>query len=137
MIGVARCSSSSPTPTPVRMSGSARTTTYVSAAVTSTASVARTTTASPGAVRGSAAASAGGRRGDLDIGPEVAELEGEGRLVVGAEERPGQHRPAQLPAVRGDREAGVDGRARVLAGEDLLDELPGQLGGHLAHDIAV
>src|SRR5215218_7408748 len=108
MIGVARWSSSSPTPTPVRMSGRARTTTYVSAAVTRTARVARTTTAMAGAAL---SCSAGGRRGDLDIGPEVAELEGERRVVIGAEERSGQLRPAQLTAVGGDREDPLHGLA--------------------------
>src|SRR5215208_2173355 len=110
MIGVARCSSSSPTPTPVRMSGRARTTTYVSAAVTRTARVARTTAASPGTGRRSASCpgSAGGRCGDLDIGPEVAQLEDERGVVVGGEERPGQLRPQQLPALLRDGEAGLD-----------------------------
>src|SRR3954469_10137333 len=125
MIGVARWSSSMPIPTPVRMSGSARTTTYVSAAVTSTARVARTTTGRPGTARPPVpvAASAGGRRGDLDIGTEVAQVEDEGGVVVGTEERARQLRPAQLAALRGDREPGVDGRARVLAGEELLDQV--------------
>src|SRR3954469_15847063 len=134
MIGVASWSSSRPTPTPVRMSGSARTTTYVSAAVTRTARVARTTTAMAGAGR---AWSAGGRRGDLDIGPEVAELEGEGGVLVGAEERSGQLRPAQLTAVGGDGEDALHRLARVGAGEDLLDQVAGDLRRHLLDDLAL
>src|SRR4051794_26990481 len=132
MIGVARCSSSSPTPTPVRMSGRARTTTYVSAAVTRTASVAKTTTDSPGAARSAVGGSAGGRRGDLDIFAVVAEVEGERGVVLSGEERAGQLGPAQLTALRGDGEGGRHRLAGVLAGQHLLDQLAGQLGGHLA-----
>src|SRR3954451_16792637 len=134
MIGVARCSSSMPPPTPVRMSGSARTTTYVSAAVTRTASVARATSGSPGR---SAAASAGGRCGDVDIGDEVTQLDRVGGVVLGAEEGAGELGPAQLAAVGGDGEAGADRCARVLTGEHPLHQVAGQLRGHLLHDSAV
>src|SRR4051812_31960420 len=101
-MGVARWSSSMPTPTPVRMSGSARTTTYVSAAVTRTARVARTTTGSPGRVGPAGTASAGGRCGDLDIVPEVGQLEGEGGVGTGLVEGAGQLGPAQLPGLLRD-----------------------------------
>src|SRR3954449_1800273 len=135
-MGVARWSSSMPTPTAVRMSGSARTTTYVSAAVTRTARVARTTTDSPGRVGPAVPASAGGRCGDLDIVPEVAQPDGEGGVGTGLVEGPGQLGPAQLAALRRDRETGLDRLGRVLAGEDLLDELAGDPGGHLADHLA-
>src|SRR4030095_2672481 len=100
------------------MSGSARTTTYVSAAVTRTASVARTTTGSPGTARVPAAASrsAGGRRGDLDIGTEIAQVEREAGVLALLEERTGELGPAQFAALGGDREAGLHGRARIRAG---------------------
>src|SRR3954471_8669408 len=121
MIGVARCSSSMPTPTPVRMSGRASTTTYVSAAVTRTARVARTTIARRGAavvppvvpVVPAAAGSAGGRCGDLDIFPELAEVEGVGPVVLGGEEGAGQLRAPQLTAVGGDGEPRLHRLARV------------------------
>src|SRR3954469_16011555 len=138
MIGVARCSSSRLTPTPARMYGRAGTTTEVSAAVTRTASDARTTAVSPGTAPGPApaGASAGGRRGDRDIGAEVAELQREGRVFLSGEERPGQLRPSELATVGGDGEPGLYGLARVLAGQHPLDEIAGQLGAHLAHDLA-
>src|SRR4051812_41704027 len=138
MIGVARCSSSRLTPTPVRMSGRGGTTTWVSAGVTRTASDARTTAVSPGTAPGPApaVASAGGRRGDRDIGAEVAELQREGRVFLSGEERPGQLRPSELAAVGGDGEPGLHGLARVFAGQHPLDEVAGQLGAHLPHDLA-
>src|SRR3954449_5034214 len=120
------------------MSARARSTTYASAAVTSSASVARATTGSPGRPGPSAAAtgSAGGRCGDLDIGPEVAEPDGEGGVLPCFVERPGQFRPAQLAGLRHDRESRLYRGARVLAGEDLLDQVTGDLCRHLLHDLA-
>src|SRR3954469_21492503 len=109
MIGVARCSSSRPMPTPGGMSGSARTTTEGGAAVTRTASVARTTTGSPGRPPVPGEDSAGGRCGDVDIGAEVAQLEGEGGVLAGFVEGAGEHGPPQLTGLLHDRERGVDG----------------------------
>src|SRR5688500_18006402 len=121
------------------MSGSARTTTYVSAAETRTARVARTTTGSPGAARPAGAVARPGGRGRRDphVGPEVAQFEGVGRVVLGGEERTGQLGPAQFPGLRGDGEPGLHRLTRVVARQDLLDQVAGELGGDLPDHLAV
>ena len=62
----------------------------MSAAVTRTASVARTTSGSPGTGRASARGSADWRCGDLDIGAGVGQLDREGGVLAGGVERAGQ-----------------------------------------------
>src|SRR3954452_9215608 len=117
-IGRVRPSSSMFSPTDCIMSGSASTTTYVSAAVSSTANAART----------SRALARGTNRGLFAV---VVEDDGERRLRVLVEERPGQHRTAQLVTGRVDAERPLHRLGLVGAGQHLRDRRAWEYDGHL------
>src|SRR5665647_2394712 len=121
MIGVARWSSSLPRPTPAIMSGSARTTTYVSAEASATAT---------DAVASSALGLADLNRGAVlvqgeDVGGGCGGRGRSGRCHSGRgcalEERADQGHAAQLAAGLGDAIGDVEGRGCVAEVEQLHD----------------
>src|ERR671910_1999221 len=115
MIGVARWSSSTSSPTPTMRSGRASTTTYVSAAARRTPTAARARAVRPDRVRSTGSA---GRRTDLDTFVVVEQLDGVG-LLAGRIERAGENGAAQLPGL------GVQQPARMHLGVGIIDRQHG------------
>src|SRR5665647_1656201 len=125
MIGVARWSSSLPRPTPAIMSGSARTTTYVSAEASATAT--------------DAVASSALGLADLNRGAVLVQREdvrrchrGRGRAL---EERADQGHAAQLAAGVGDAVGDVERLGSVAEVEQLHDVGARQLPGDGLEDV--
>src|SRR5918995_5398446 len=133
MIGVARWSSSTSSPTPTMRSGRASTTTYVSAAARRTPTAARARAVRPDRVRCTGSA---GRRTDLDTFVVVEQLDGVG-LLAGRIERAGENGAAQLPGFRVQQPACVHLGVGVVDRQHRPDQAGRQDRVDLLEDLAV